>query len=34
MELTTIFTVRKRKVREAEYFWDHNEALEAAGLSE
>ena len=34
MELTTIFTVRNGKVREAEYFWDHNEALEAAGLSE
>ena len=34
MELTTIFTVRNGKVREAEYFWDHEEALEAAGLSE
>jgi ketosteroid isomerase-like protein len=34
MELTAIFTVRNGKVREAEYFWDHNEALEAAGLSE
>jgi ketosteroid isomerase-like protein len=34
MELTTIFTVRNGKVREAEYFWDHNEALKAAGLSE
>ena len=28
MELTVIFTVR-----EAEYFWDHDEALDAAGLS-
>ena len=34
MELTAIFTVRNGKVREVEYFWDHNEALEAAGLSE
>jgi steroid delta-isomerase-like uncharacterized protein len=34
MELTTIFTVRNGKVREAEFFWDHAEALEAAGLSE
>ena len=33
MELTTIFTVRNGKIREAEYFWDHAEALEAAGLS-
>jgi len=32
MELTTIFTVRNGKVREAEYLWDHDEALEAAGL--
>jgi ketosteroid isomerase-like protein len=34
MELTTIITVRNGKVREAEYFWDHDEALEAAGLRE
>jgi ketosteroid isomerase-like protein len=34
MELTTIFTVRNGKVREAEYFWDHDEALAATGLSE
>ena len=34
MELTIIITVRKGKVREVEFFWDHDEALEAAGLSE
>jgi ketosteroid isomerase-like protein len=34
MELTAIYTVRNGKVREAEFFWDHDEALEAAGLSE
>jgi uncharacterized protein len=34
MELTTIYTVRKRKVRSMEFFWDRNEALEAAGLRE
>jgi len=33
MELTTIWTVRNGKLRDAEYFWDHTEALEAAGLS-
>jgi ketosteroid isomerase-like protein len=34
MELTTIFAVRNGKVREVEYFWDHDEALQAAGLRE
>lgn len=34
MELTTIYTVRDGKVREVEFFWDHAEALEAAGLEE
>jgi uncharacterized protein len=34
MEVTTIYTVRNCKVREIEFFWDHDEALEAAGLSE
>ena len=34
MELTTIYTVRNGKVREVEFFWDHGEALDAAGLSE
>jgi ketosteroid isomerase-like protein len=34
MEYTTIYAVRNGKVREIEFFWDHDEALEAAGLSE
>ena len=34
LEVTAIHTVRNGKVREVEYFWDHGEALEAAGLSE
>ena len=34
MEVTTIHTVRNGKVREVEHFWDHDDALEAAGLSE
>lgn len=34
MELTAIYTVRNGKVREVEFFFDHAEALEAAGLSE
>jgi ketosteroid isomerase-like protein len=34
MEFTGVFTVRKGKIRDHEYFWDHAEALEAAGLSE
>jgi ketosteroid isomerase-like protein len=33
MELTAIFTVRKGKIREADFFWEHADALEAAGLS-
>ena len=34
MEVTIIYTVRNGKVHEIEFFWDHAEALEAAGLSE
>ena len=34
MELTSISAVRNGKIREAEFFWDHDEALEAAGLRE
>jgi ketosteroid isomerase-like protein len=34
LEWTVIFTVRKGKVLSVEYFWDHEEALEALGLSE
>jgi ketosteroid isomerase-like protein len=31
-EVTAIYTVRKGKVFHKEYFWDHADALEAAGL--
>ena len=34
MGLTLVFTMRKGKVFYQEFFWDHAEALEAAGLSE
>ena len=34
MEVTIIYTVRNGMVREVEFFWDHDEALAAAGLSE
>ena len=34
VEVTTIYAVRNGKVREVEYFWDHDQALEAAGLRE
>ena len=34
MEMTIIYMVRNGKFREVEFFWDHDEALEAAGLSE
>ncbi len=34
MELTSVNSVRKGKIRSVEFFWDHDEALEAAGLSE
>jgi ketosteroid isomerase-like protein len=34
MEWTNVFTVRDGRILKAEYFWDHAEALEAAGLSE
>jgi ketosteroid isomerase-like protein len=33
-EVTGVYTVRNGKIRTAEFFWDHAEALEAAGLSE
>ena len=33
-EATGIFTIRNGKIRVAEFFWDHAEALEALGLSE
>jgi ketosteroid isomerase-like protein len=34
MELTAVYTVRKRKIQYQEFFWDYAEALEAVGLSE
>ena len=34
VEVTTIVTVRKGRIFAQEFFWDHAEALEAAGLSE
>ena len=34
LEFTHVYTVRRRRVFFIEYFWDHAEALEAAGLSE
>jgi ketosteroid isomerase-like protein len=33
MEWTIVFTLRKGKIFLLEQFWDHGEALEAAGLS-
>ena len=34
IEVTTVSTLRKGKMILLEFFWDHAEALEAAGLSE
>jgi ketosteroid isomerase-like protein len=34
MEFSQVLTFRKGKLVMAEYFWDHREALEAAGLRE
>ena len=34
MELTTVFTIRDGRILNVQYFWDHAEALEAAGLEE
>ena len=34
LEATAVYSVRKRLAIGLEYFWDHTEALEAAGLSE
>jgi ketosteroid isomerase-like protein len=33
LEITSVYTVRQRKVFYQEFFWDHAEALDAAGLS-
>jgi ketosteroid isomerase-like protein len=34
MEMTWVGTLRKGRIFGIEFFWDHAEALEAAGLSE
>jgi ketosteroid isomerase-like protein len=34
MEWTSVFTVRDSRFVRLQYFWDHAEALKAAGLSE
>jgi ketosteroid isomerase-like protein len=34
MESTCVYTLRERKIAAFEFFWDHAEALEAAGLRE
>jgi ketosteroid isomerase-like protein len=32
MEWTNVFTVRDGRIFKAEYFWNHDDALESAGL--
>ncbi len=34
MEMTNVFMVRNGRIVYQEFFWDHTEALEAAGLRE
>jgi ketosteroid isomerase-like protein len=34
MEMSVITTIRDRRIVSMDFFWDHTEALEAAGLSE
>jgi ketosteroid isomerase-like protein len=34
MEFTSVYTFRKGKVITVQFFWDHDEALEAVGLRE
>jgi ketosteroid isomerase-like protein len=34
LEITSVYTVRQRKVLYQEFFWNHADALEAVGLSE
>ena len=34
MEVTLLFTMRKGRIVLQEFFWDHAEALEAAGVSQ
>jgi ketosteroid isomerase-like protein len=33
-DVTVLYSVRKGKIRSVEFFWEHDEALEAAGLEE
>ena len=32
MEWTTVSTIRDGRILKVQYFWDHAEALDAAGL--
>src|SRR3954454_5853269 len=32
LEVTCVYTVRRGKIRTIDFFWDHGEALKAAGL--
>jgi ketosteroid isomerase-like protein len=34
LEITNVLTVRKGRIFHQEFFWDHDEALEAVGLRE
>jgi hypothetical protein len=34
MEFTRVFTLREHKIIDIDIFWDHAEALAAAGLRE
>ena len=34
IETTNVWTIRKGRIYYQEFFWDHDEALEAVGLSE
>jgi ketosteroid isomerase-like protein len=34
MEWTNVFTIRDGRILKAEYFWNHADTLESAGLSE
>ena len=34
MEVTCVYTVRSGRIIAFEFFWDHEEALEAVGLRE
>jgi ketosteroid isomerase-like protein len=34
MEISCVYTIRKGRILMMEFFWDHDDALEKAGLSE